>query len=277
MFAIDLPDVVAKAPAVDGITYTAADVTDADQVQSAVDQASGSGVPLRIVVNCAGIGPSARVVGRSGVHDLDLFRKVIDVNLVGTFNVLRLAAEAIGKTEADEQGQRGVVVNTASVAAFEGQIEATAYAASRDVASLTLPAARDLASRGIRVMTIAPGIVDTPMLATVSEEYHKGLAEGAVPEAARRSGGLRAAGDQHHRARLPQRRSDPNGRCAAHGAGDRAQRAAGSTGSPGHSSLACGICSTASKSSTAARSGSAHVVLVVLQQRSRCDSTGGHR
>jgi len=179
VFAIDLPDVVAKAPAVDGITYTAADVTDADQVQSAVDQASGSGVPLRIVVNCAGIGPSARVVGRSGVHDLDLFRKVIDVNLVGTFNVLRLAAEAIGKTEADEQGQRGVVVNTASVAAFVGQIGQAAYAASKGgVASLTLPAARDLASRGIRVMTIAPGIVDTPMLATVSEEYRKGLAEG---------------------------------------------------------------------------------------------------
>lgn len=179
VFAVDLPDAIAQAPAVDGITYSGADVTDADQVQAAVDRASGSGAPLRTVVNCAGIGPSARIAGRKGPHDLDQFRKVIEVNLVGTFNMLRLAATAIGQTEPDEDGQRGVVVNTASVAAYDGQIGQAAYAASKGgVASLTLPAARDLASQGIRVMTIAPGIVDTPMLATVAEEYRAGLADG---------------------------------------------------------------------------------------------------
>ncbi|QUG99470.1 SDR family NAD(P)-dependent oxidoreductase [Saccharopolyspora erythraea] len=181
VFALDLPQVITKAPVVDGVNYVGADVTDAEQVQTAVDQAAGGGVPLRIVVNCAGIGPSARVVGRKGPHDFDLFRQVVEINLIGTFNVLRLAAEAIGQTEADEQGQRGVVVNTASVAAYDGQIGQAAYAASKGgVASLTLPAARDLSSSGIRVMTIAPGIVDTPMLATISEEFRKGLAD-SVP------------------------------------------------------------------------------------------------
>ncbi|MEV4728445.1 SDR family NAD(P)-dependent oxidoreductase [Saccharopolyspora sp. NPDC049426] len=179
VFAVDLPGAIEKAPIVDGITYTAADVTDADQVQTAVDQAAGSGNPLRIVVNCAGIGPSARIAGRKGVHDLDLFRKVLEINLLGSFNVMRLAAAAIGETEADQHGQRGVVINTASVAAYDGQIGQAAYAASKGgVASLTLPAARDLSSSGIRVMTIAPGIVDTPMLATVSDEFRQGLADG---------------------------------------------------------------------------------------------------
>ncbi|MCA1186669.1 MULTISPECIES: SDR family NAD(P)-dependent oxidoreductase [unclassified Saccharopolyspora] len=179
VFGVDLPDSVTAAPPVDGITYTAADVTDADQVGTAVEQAAGAGVPLRIVVNCAGIGPSARISGKQGPHDLDLFRKVLEINLLGTFNVLRLAAAAIRETEPDREGQRGVVINTASVAAFDGQIGQVAYAASKGgVASLTLPAARDLASAGIRVMTIAPGIVDTPMLATVSEEFRAGLAAG---------------------------------------------------------------------------------------------------
>ncbi|PRW62095.1 SDR family NAD(P)-dependent oxidoreductase [Actinopolyspora mortivallis] len=179
VFAVDLPDAVRAAEEVEGVTLVAADVTDAEQVQAAVDRASSAEVPLRVVVNCAGIGPSARIAGRKGPHDLDMFRKVVEVNLVGTFNTLRLAAAAIGETEADEQGQRGVVVNTASIAAYDGQIGQAAYAASKGgVASLTLPAARDLASLGIRVMTIAPGIVDTPMLATVDEEIRAGLAEG---------------------------------------------------------------------------------------------------
>jgi NAD(P)-dependent dehydrogenase (short-subunit alcohol dehydrogenase family) len=179
VFALDLPDVVERAEAVEGVEHVAADVTDADQVQAAVDRAAGSANPLRIAVNCAGIGPSQRVAGRKGPHDLDLFRKVVEINLVGTFNVLRLAAAAIGRTGADDQGQRGVIVNTASIAAQDGQIGQAAYAASKGgVVSLTLPAARDLSSTGVRVMTIAPGIVDTPMLATVGEEVRQGLAEG---------------------------------------------------------------------------------------------------
>ncbi len=177
VYALDLS--VDEAPVVEGVTYLAADVTSEEDVQAAVDAATGAGAPLRIVVNCAGIGPSARTVGKAGPHPLDLYRKVIDVNLVGTFNVLRLAAAAMGKAEPLEHGQRGVVINTASVAAFEGQIGQVAYASSKAaVVGMTLPAARDLSSVGVRVMTIAPGIVDTPMLATVSEEFRAGLAAG---------------------------------------------------------------------------------------------------
>ncbi|MBY8850298.1 SDR family NAD(P)-dependent oxidoreductase [Saccharothrix longispora] len=177
VFALDLK--VGGAEAVEGVTYLAADVTSEEDVQAAVDTAAGSGSPLRIVVNCAGIGPSTRTVGKSGPHPLDLYRKVLDVNVVGTFNVLRLAAAAMGGTEPLEHGQRGVVVNTASIAAYDGQIGQVAYAASKAaVVGMTLPAARDLSSVGVRVMTIAPGIVDTPMLATVSEEFRAGLAAG---------------------------------------------------------------------------------------------------
>ena len=154
-------------------------MTDPSQVAAAVDTAAGAGVPLRVVVNCAGIGPSARILSRKGPHDLELFRKVVEINLIGTFNVLTLAAAAIAKTEPDANGQRGVVINTASIAGYEGQIGQVAYAASKGgVIGLNLPAARDLASSGIRVMTIAPGIVDTPMLATVGDEFRAALAEG---------------------------------------------------------------------------------------------------
>ena len=177
VFALDLPAAIEQAPAVDGVTYLAADVTDEEQVGAAVSTAAGAGVPLRVVVNCAGIGPSARILSRKGRHDLALYRKVVEINLIGTFTVLTLAAETIAKTEPDEHGQRGVVINTASIAAFEGQIGQAAYASSKGgVVGLTLPAARDLASQGIRVMTIAPGIVDTPMLATLSDEVREGLA-----------------------------------------------------------------------------------------------------
>lgn len=177
---IDLPAAIAAAqqpPA--GVTLVAADVTSEEQVGAAVQAAVDGPAPLRIVVSCAGIAPAARVLGRTGPHDLDLFRTVVMVNLVGTFNVMRLAARAIAATDADEAGQRGVVVNTASIAAFDGQIGQIAYAASKGgVAAMTLPAARDLAQSGIRVATIAPGIVDTPMLATVSEQFRAGLAAG---------------------------------------------------------------------------------------------------
>jgi NAD(P)-dependent dehydrogenase (short-subunit alcohol dehydrogenase family) len=180
VFALDLKDAVDGAPEVAGVTYLAADVTDPEQVRTAVAAAAGAGVPLRTVVNCAGIGPSMRILGKKGPHDLALYAKVIQINLIGTFNVMTLAAEAIAQTEpVDEHGQRGVVVNTASIAAYDGQIGQAAYASSKGgVVGLTLPAARDLAQYGIRVCTIAPGIVDTPMMATVSEEFRTSLAQG---------------------------------------------------------------------------------------------------
>ena len=178
---IDLPGGIEKAPQVEGLTYVAADVTNEEQVRAAVATAAEI-APLRTVVNCAGIGPSARVVGRNGVHDLALFDRVVRINLVGTFTVLALAAEVMTAQEpVDEAGQRGLVINTASVAAFEGQIGQAAYAASKGgVHSLTIAAARDLSSRGVRVMTIAPGIVDTPMLGSVGEDFRSALAE-SVP------------------------------------------------------------------------------------------------
>ncbi len=180
VFALDLPSSIENAPAVDGVTYLPTDVTDPDSVAAAVAQAASlDGVPLRIVVNCAGIGPSARILGKGGVHDLALYAKIVQVNLIGTFNVMALAAEKIAVTEPDEHGQRGIVINTASIAAYDGQVGQAAYASSKGgIVGLNLPAARDLAQYGIRVLTIAPGIVETPMLATVSEEFRATLAAG---------------------------------------------------------------------------------------------------
>lgn len=176
VLAIDLPNAVAKAEPVAGVTHLAADVTDPAQVTAAVATATA---PLRIVVNCAGVGTAGRVLSSKGPHDLGMFRKVIEINLIGTFNVLRLAAEAMAGNEPLDDGQRGVVINTASVAAFDGQVGQAAYAASKGgIVGLTLPAARDLAQYGIRVMAIAPGVVDTPMLAGVTEEFREALAAG---------------------------------------------------------------------------------------------------
>jgi NAD(P)-dependent dehydrogenase (short-subunit alcohol dehydrogenase family) len=180
VFGLDLPGAVEKAAAdaPPGISYLAADVTDPDQVAAAVNTAAQDG-PLRIVVNCAGVGTAGRVLSRKGPHDLDAFRRVIEINLIGTFNVLRLGADAIAKTDPVDGEQRGVIVNTASIAAFDGQIGQVAYASSKGgVVGMTLSAARDLAQHGIRVMTIAPGIVDTPMLAGVTDEFRAGLADG---------------------------------------------------------------------------------------------------
>ena len=176
VFGLDLD--VEGAPTIDNLVYVKTDVTNESDVCRAVALAAEQG-PLRVAVNCAGIGPSARILGKGGVHDLGLYAKVVQVNLVGTFTVLAVAAEAMAATEPLEHGQRGVIINTASVAAFEGQIGQAAYASSKGgVVGLTLPAARDLAQYGIRVNTIAPGIVETPMLATVSEEFRAGLAAG---------------------------------------------------------------------------------------------------
>lgn len=155
-------------------------MTDEDDVRAAVAQASADpDRPLRAVVSCAGIGPSARILGKKGIHDLALYRKVVEINLIGSFTVMAIAAEAIAATPADDDGQRGVIINTASIAAFDGQVGQAAYSSSKGgIVGLTLPAARDLAQYGIRVMTIAPGIVETPMLATVSDDFRAGLAAG---------------------------------------------------------------------------------------------------
>lgn len=178
VFALDLAASIENAAAIDGVSYVTADVTDPEQVRAAVAIAAEAS-PLRTVVNCAGIGPSMRILGRKGVHDLTLYAKIVQINLCGTFNVLALAAESIAKTEADDNGQRGVIINTASIAAYDGQVGQVAYASSKGgIVGMTLPAARDLAQYGIRVNTIAPGIVETPMLATVSEEFRAGLAAG---------------------------------------------------------------------------------------------------
>lgn len=181
VFAFDLPNAIAGAPETPGVTYVAVDVTAPDQVEHGVSLAASADVPLRTVVNCAGIGPSMRILGRKGRHDLATFAKVIQVNLAGSFNVLTLASEQIASTPILANGARGVIVNTASVAAYEGQVGQAAYSSSKaGVVGLTLPAARDLAEYGIRVNTIAPGIVETPMLATVSDEFRAGLA-GGIP------------------------------------------------------------------------------------------------
>lgn len=161
-------------------TFVRTDVTDEASVQAAVEDATGKGRPLRIAVNCAGIGYAGRVLGRDGSpHELAAFTRTVTVNLVGTFNVLRLAAAAMARTELDEEGERGVVVNTASIAAYDGQIGQVAYAASKGgIVGLTLPAARDLSSIGVRVCTIAPGLVDTPLLAGLPEEARAALSAG---------------------------------------------------------------------------------------------------
>lgn len=160
-----------------GVVYLTADVTDPAQVQAAIDATAGCGAPLRIVINCAGVGWAGRVLSKQGPHALDLFRKIIEINLTGTFNVMRLAAAAMSQTAPLADDQRGVIINTASVAAYEGQIGQAAYAASKGgVASLTITAARDLASFGIRVVSIAPGAIDTPMLAGVSNDFRTAMA-----------------------------------------------------------------------------------------------------
>ena len=159
--------------------FARADVSEPEDVSRAVTAAADLG-ELRIAVSCAGIGPAAKVVGRDGSpHDFELFRKVVTVNLLGTFNVLRLAAAAMAGNAPSDDGERGVVINTASVAAYEGQIGQVAYASSKGgVLGMTLPAARDLMKTGVRVMTIAPGTFDTPLLAGLPQNVRDSLAAG---------------------------------------------------------------------------------------------------
>jgi NAD(P)-dependent dehydrogenase (short-subunit alcohol dehydrogenase family) len=158
--------------------FAQADVTSEEQVQAAVDLAVSSFGGLHGAVNAAGIGPFAKVLGKNGPHPLDLFEKTIKVNLIGTFNVIRLAAAAMAQNQPAESGERGVIVNTASISAYDGQIGQPAYAASKGgIVSLTLPIAREFASLGIRVVTIAPGIFDTPLLAGLREPVRISLAQ----------------------------------------------------------------------------------------------------
>jgi NAD(P)-dependent dehydrogenase (short-subunit alcohol dehydrogenase family) len=155
--------------------FVKCDVTSEADAKAAVDAALAIGT-LRGLVNCAGVAPAVKTVGKDGPHPLDIFQKTVNVNLIGTFNMARLAADAMSRTEAGAQGERGVIINTASVAAYDGQIGQTAYAASKAaVVGLTLPMARDLARNGIRVMTIAPGIFETPMLLGMPQEVRDAL------------------------------------------------------------------------------------------------------
>jgi NAD(P)-dependent dehydrogenase (short-subunit alcohol dehydrogenase family) len=162
-----------------GAGFVAADVTDAEAIAAAVEQAASAEGGLRVSVCCAGIGWAERVSHKRGPHNLEYFSNVVKVNLIGSFNVLRLAATAMSGNEPDAEGERGVCVNTASIAAYDGQIGQIAYAASKGgIVGMTLPAARDMAGRGVRVMTIAPGLFDTPLLAALPEEARTALGEG---------------------------------------------------------------------------------------------------
>jgi NAD(P)-dependent dehydrogenase (short-subunit alcohol dehydrogenase family) len=177
VLGLDLERAIESADsAPDGVRRVAADVTSESGVAIALASLSRDR-PLRLAVNCAGIAPPKRILSSAGTHDLDLFRRVIEINLIGTFNVLRLAAAVMADTDPDAEGQRGLIVNTASVAAYEGQVGQAAYSASKGgVVALTLTAARDLARNGIRVNTIAPGIVNTPMMAGLGDEVNASLA-----------------------------------------------------------------------------------------------------
>ncbi|WP_102223376.1 SDR family NAD(P)-dependent oxidoreductase [Acidimangrovimonas sediminis] len=160
-----------------GAQFAEVDVTDAGSVAAGVERARTAMGGLNAAINCAGIAIAEKTLGRDGPHDLGRFRKVIDINLVGSFNVLRLAAAAMADNAPGDAGERGVIVNTASVAAFDGQKGQAAYAASKaGIAGMTLPLARDLAGQGIRVCAIAPGVFLTPMLEGLGEEVQNGLA-----------------------------------------------------------------------------------------------------
>jgi NAD(P)-dependent dehydrogenase (short-subunit alcohol dehydrogenase family) len=162
-----------------GASFVEADVSDEASIAAAVAQAAARDGGLRASVCCAGIGWAERVAHKGGPHNLEYFSNVVKVNLIGTFNVLRLAAAAMSENEPSAEGERGVCVNTASIAAFDGQIGQVAYAASKGgIVGMTLPAARDMASRGVRVVTVAPGLFDTPLLAALPEDARTALGEG---------------------------------------------------------------------------------------------------
>ncbi|MDZ7899192.1 MAG: 3-hydroxyacyl-CoA dehydrogenase [Arcicella sp.] len=181
---LDINEEAGKSAESDKILFVKTDVSNEEQVQNAIDLAIKTFGGLHGICNCAGIGPAQRVVGKNGVHSLDFFSKVVSINLIGTFNVIRLATNVMqnnlpysGEIEGGfEGGERGIIINTASVAAFDGQIGQAAYAASKGgIVAMTLPIARELARMGIRVMTIAPGIFETPLLASLPQEAQDSL------------------------------------------------------------------------------------------------------
>ena len=161
--------------------FVQTDVTDEGQVQAAINAAVESFGALHGAISCAGVGMAMRIVSKMGPHPLDVFKTVIDINLIGTFNMMRFAASVMAQNEPNEGGERGVLINTASVAAYDGQIGQVAYAASKAaIVGMTLPAARDLSKLGIRCVTIAPGLFDTPLMAMLPEEAKKSLGD-SVP------------------------------------------------------------------------------------------------
>ncbi len=173
---LDINEEAGKSVESDKILFVKTDVSNEEQVQNAIDLALKNFGALDGICNCAGVGPAQRVVGKSGPHSLDFFSKVININLIGTFNVIRLATNVMQNNEPNEAGERGIIINTASVAAFDGQIGQAAYSASKGgVVSMTLPIARELARMGIRVMTIAPGIFETPLLSSMPPDVQDSL------------------------------------------------------------------------------------------------------
>ncbi|UGX86486.1 3-hydroxyacyl-CoA dehydrogenase [Phyllobacterium meliloti] len=176
LFDINLDAAQKVASEIGGLAVSC-NVSSADDAQQAVAHVADKLGTTRILVNCAGIANAGRIVGRDGPHDLELYRRVIEVNLIGSFNMLRLVSDAASKLDALETGERGVIISTASVAAFDGQIGQAAYASSKaGIAGLTLPAARELSRFGIRVMSIAPGIFGTPMLLAMPQDVQDSLA-----------------------------------------------------------------------------------------------------
>lgn len=162
----------------ENVIFLKTNVTSEEEVKNSLEEAIKKFSKLNLLVNCAGIGDPKKVIGRNGVHSLEAFNKIIQVNLIGTFNVTRLTAEKMMNNSPNEHGERGVIINTASVAAFEGQIGQAAYSASKGgIVSMTLPIAREFAKYGIRVLTVAPGLMETPLFDTLSEEARRSLEE----------------------------------------------------------------------------------------------------
>ena len=193
-------------------------MADAASAEAAVAQAREAHGSARLLVNCAGVGTAGRIVGRDGPMPLAAFERVIRVNLIGSFNMLRLAAADMGALEPLDDGERGVIVNTASIAAYEGQVGQAAYAASKaGVIGLTLPAARELARIGVRVVTIAPGLFHTPMVEGLPAEVQQSpRGRDSLSAAPRGAGGIRRTRRAHCVEPLPERRDDPAGWRAAH-------------------------------------------------------------